>query len=150
MGNRAVITTKDNYENNGIGIYLHWNGGRDSVTAFLTYARMRGFRAPEKDNYGWARLCQVIANFFGGDLSIGIDTCRRLDCDNWDNGTYFIEDWKIVGRADFNRDEEQNEYNLPDAIVEIDACQPVCDQMGEEAIRKWLDEHEDWKDEMNF
>lgn len=26
MGNRAVITTEENFENNGIGIYLHWNG----------------------------------------------------------------------------------------------------------------------------
>ena len=37
MGNRAVITTKENMDNNGIGIYLHWNGGRDSVRAFLKY-----------------------------------------------------------------------------------------------------------------
>ena len=29
MGNRAVIT-KDR-DLNGIGVYLHWNGGRDSV-----------------------------------------------------------------------------------------------------------------------
>lgn len=27
MGNRAVITTSDKK----MGIYLHWNGGRDSV-----------------------------------------------------------------------------------------------------------------------
>ena len=31
MGNRAVITT----EKKDLGIYLHWNGGRDSVEAFL-------------------------------------------------------------------------------------------------------------------
>lgn len=24
MGNRAVITTLQNYNNNGIGVYLHW------------------------------------------------------------------------------------------------------------------------------
>ena len=80
MGNRAVITTKENFDNNGIGVYLHWNGGRDSVNAFLTYCKMKGFRAPEKDNYGWARLVQVIANFFGGSLSIGIDDVCYLDC----------------------------------------------------------------------
>ena len=37
MGNRAVITTKENMYNNGVAIYLHWNGGRDSVEAFLEY-----------------------------------------------------------------------------------------------------------------
>lgn len=68
MGNRAVITTSKDVEvdkSNDIGIYLHWNGGRDSVEAFLTYCRISGFRPPEHDCYGWARLCQVIANFFG-------------------------------------------------------------------------------------
>lgn len=69
MGNRAVITAskdKDIQNSNDIGVYLHWNGGRDSVEAFLTYCKLRKFRAPDKDNYGWARLCQVISNFFGG------------------------------------------------------------------------------------
>jgi hypothetical protein len=37
MGNRAVIT--DNKQR--IGIYLHWNGGRDSVEAFLKYCELR-------------------------------------------------------------------------------------------------------------
>lgn len=30
MGNRAVITTKENWAHGGVGVYLHWNGGRDS------------------------------------------------------------------------------------------------------------------------
>lgn len=64
MGNRAVITTRKDL--NGIGVYLHWNGGRDSVSAFLTYCKLKGFRPPERDNYGWAYLCTTIGNFFGG------------------------------------------------------------------------------------
>ena len=79
MGNRAVITT----EERDLGVYLQWNGGRDSVEAFLEYCRMRGFRPPEADSYGWARLCQVIANFFGADgLSVGI--CRYTDDEDMD------------------------------------------------------------------
>ena len=32
MGNRAVITTQEYLTNpDTIGVYLHWNGGRDSV-----------------------------------------------------------------------------------------------------------------------
>jgi hypothetical protein len=38
MGNRAIITNKDKK----ICIYLHWNGGRDSIEAFLTFCRMKG------------------------------------------------------------------------------------------------------------
>ena len=49
MGNRAVITTKKEWQNDGIGVYLHWNGGRDSVEAFLTYCKMKGYRAPDEE-----------------------------------------------------------------------------------------------------
>lgn len=49
MGNRAIITTKKR----DLGVYLHWNGGRDSVGAFLEYCELRGFRAPDGDTYGW-------------------------------------------------------------------------------------------------
>ena len=134
MGNRAVITTKENFDNNGIGVYLHWNGGRDSVNAFLTYCKMKGYRAPEEDSYGWARLVQVISNFFEGGLSIGIDTVSNLDCNNGDNGVYFIENWKIVDRKYFSGS-EQNEYDLNEMLVAIDEAQPSHEQFGKEYLQ---------------
>ena len=51
MGNRAVITTRKDLKD--IGVYLHWNGGRDSVEGFITYCKIKGYRPPEYDNYGW-------------------------------------------------------------------------------------------------
>lgn len=130
MGNRAVITTRENFENNGIGVYVHWNGGRDSVEAFLQYCKLRGFRCPEHDNYGWARLCQIIANFFDKDgLSVGIDTVNNLDCDNWDNGVYIIEKWKIVGREYF-RGFEQEWHDFRDMLYTIDSRQPEDQKFG--------------------
>jgi hypothetical protein len=120
MGNRAVIATT----NKDLGIYLHWNGGRDSVEAFLAYCERQGYRSPGSDNYGWARLCQVIANFFGGGLCIGIDKYEKLDRDNGDNGVYFIEGWKIVGRK-FAPDYEQQEYDLEEMVEAIGKAQPV-------------------------
>lgn len=140
MGNRAVITTKQgwNSKENNLGVYIHWNGGRDSVEAFLKYCELRGFRKPEEDNYGWARLCQVISNFFGSDgLSVGIDIVSRLDCDNYDNGVYVIENWKIVGRY-FNPSVEQNEYDLLEMLQAIDESQPKDQKMGLEKIRRKL------------
>ena len=134
MGNRAVITASKSISianSNDIGIYLHWNGGRDSVEAFLEYCRRRGFRSPDYDNYGWARLCQVIGNFFGGDTSIGIDKCCNLDCDNYDNGVYVIEGWKIIDRKYFYGS-EQKEYDLEEMIREIDECQPERDRLYKE------------------
>ena len=119
MGNRAVITTRkagfDPANSNAMGVYLHWNGGRDSVEA-------------------WARLCQVIGNYFGGGLSIGIGPCCTLDCDNLDNGTYIIADWEIVGRAYFEG-REQNEYNLNEMLMDIDDAQPVHSQLGKDFFK---------------
>lgn len=137
MGNRAVITTKEGDKNNKIGIYIHWNGGRDSVAGFLKYCKIRGFRTPESDNYGWARLAQVIANFMGGGLSVGIDIVDRLDCNNWDNGVYLIENWEIVGREYFSGI-EQDEYPLLDMVIAIDKRQPKEEQLGEDKIKELL------------
>ena len=133
MGNRAVIITKENFENNGVGVYLHWNGGKDSVQAFLKYCELKGYRSPSQDCYGWARLCQVIGNFFGGSTSIGIDVADRLDCDNWDNGTYIIDGWEIVDRKYFEG-HEQDEYDLNKMLLAIDERQPKREQLGKELI----------------
>lgn len=120
MGNRAVITTKEK----SIGVYLHWNGGRDSVQAFLLYCKLCGFRTPSSDCYGWARLVQVIANYFGSNgLSIGIDKVEYLDCNNYDNGVYIIDGWEIVAREFFDG-REQQQYELWEMLEDIDKSQP--------------------------
>lgn len=143
MGNRAVITTAENFENDGVGVYLHWNGGRDSVEAFLKYCELKGYRSPESDNYGWARLCMVVANYFTyGDcddgLSLGVDKVSNLDCDNFDNGVYIIEDWKIVDRV-YIRGPEQRNYDLQTILLAIDARQPV--KLGAKVIEEAVREH---------
>lgn len=125
MGNRAVLTTSKK----DLGIYLHWNGGRDSVEAFLKYCELQHFRSPEKDFYGWARLGQVISNFFGGSLSIGIGNYYDLDRDNFDNGVYIIKDWEIFGREYF-KGQEQREYDLDKMLKEIDKKQPEHMRLG--------------------
>lgn len=132
MGNRAVITASKalNVQNSSdIGVYLHWNGGRNSVEAFLKYCELKNYRSPDTDNYGWARLCQVIGNYFGGSTSIGIDKCNRLDCDNGDNGTYIISGWKIVDRKYF-RGSEQQGHSLMDMLIDIDSSQPKAERLG--------------------
>ena len=136
MGNRAVITTSKALsvkDSSDIGVYLHWNGGRDSVEAFLLYCKLKGYRTPETDNYGWARLCQVIGNFFGGECSIGIDKCMNLDCDNGDNGTYIIKGWEIVDRKYFKYAEQKN-YDLLEMLKEINKRQPEGERLSEEQL----------------
>lgn len=144
MGNRAVITTDNTSLNvadsDEIGVYLHWNGGRDSVEGFLAYCKLKNYRVPEHDNYGWARLCQVIGNFFGGDTSIGIDRCYNLDCKNNDNGVYIIRNWEIVGRRYYDDAEEQHEYSLIKMLSAIDDAQPAKERVGMEKIRSFVNE----------
>jgi len=129
MGNRAVITTEDKK----IGIYLRWNGGRDSVEPFLAYCKLKGYREPENDCYGWARLCQVIGNYTGGSTSIGIDTLDSLDCNNYDNGMYIIKGWEIVGRMYSHG--EQSHYDFKEMLISIDEAQPENEQLGKEFLQ---------------
>ncbi len=140
MGNRAVITASKSRHVAGskdLGVYLHWNGGRDSVEAFLKYCELLGLRAPDRDNYGYAGLVRVVSNYFADGLSVGIDRCEVLDCDNWDNGVYIIEGWQIVGRQYF-KGREQCTYPLLDMLLDIDQAQPAAIQLGEEKIKAAL------------
>jgi len=125
MGNRAIISTRKEYDNDTLGLYLHWNGGRDSVEGFLAYCDLCGHRSPETDGYGYARLAQVIGNFFGGTLSVGIVSNPRECASGCDNGAYIVENWKIVGREAWGENDiEQNEYDLLDVLQSVNAKQP--------------------------
>ena len=101
MGNRAVITASTNTKN-GLGIYLHWNGGIESVVAFLDVAKQLGYRSPVGDeSYGMARLCGLICLFGGlrNSTGVGINDLSKLDCDNFDNGVFVVgHDWELVDR----------------------------------------------------
>lgn len=127
MGNRAVITSvkKD------LGVYVHWNGGPDSIGAFLDYCSLRGFRPPESDTYGYARLCQVLGNYFGADgLSVGIDTYTTDEqMDPGDNGIYVTEGWAIVERIG-GHDYGSEGYDHDEMLRDIDKSQPEDQQLG--------------------
>lgn len=150
MGNRAVITASKSLDvarSSDLGLYLHWNGGRDSVEAFLTYCRIQGFTAPDvrmdvalaDERARWERLAEVIFNFFDRNSSVDVDSCRRLDCDNWDNGVYVIEGWEIVDRL-YKRNSEQQNYPLREMLLAIDEKQPAEMQLGTERINEALAE----------
>lgn len=130
MGNRAVITGKGRT----VGIYLHWNGSRSSVEAFLRYCELKHFRSCAEDEpYALARLAQVIANFFGGGLSIGIVpyTTDEEMAAGLDNGVYLIDEWRIDGRV-FPHEEfvDEKVANLMRNLHSIDEAQPLAEQLG--------------------
>ncbi|HAI42566.1 MAG TPA: hypothetical protein DCM40_32905 [Maribacter sp.] len=120
MGNRAVITIKENDvpKEDWNSLYLHWNGGRDSVEPFLHVAKLYGIRCNDDSSYAIARLSQLIGNTLGGTLSVGVGAYKCLDTNNWDNGTYIIEDWEIVEREYFEG-KEQQEHNFDELVEQI-------------------------------
>lgn len=139
MGNRAVIATSDMPES--IGIYMHWNGGRDSVEAFLEYCRLKGYEPPKASRgvgRGFARLCQVIGNYFGGTLSLDVDKLYNLDVNNGDNGLYIIDGWKIVGRK-YHDGAEQQIYDLQESLLSIDDAQPEAERIRPYLVAEQID-----------
>lgn len=139
MGNRAIIKGVGT----NIGVYVHWNGGYDSVLAFTQYCKLKGYRSPESDPaYGTARLAQVIGNFFGGRCSVGIKNMSGTTVMTPElvrefylsNGIYEIENWEIVKH--WNPDvialenESHEGYDLIEMLCEIDECQPLQEQLS--------------------
>ena len=143
MGNRAVITTAAQ----DIGVYLHWNGGRDSVEALLAYCEAKEFRSPAHDTYGWARLCQVAGNMIGGGLSLGIGVYDHLDRDNGDNGVYVIggeRGWSIIDRV-YYEGAEQGESDdvqwLYERMRTINRNQPKAEQLPCAVLAEYAVKH---------
>lgn len=131
MGNRAVIKPI----NDNIGVYLHWNGGLDSVTAFLKYCELKGYRdfgGKNADGYGLARFCQVVGNYLGGTTSIGIENISIADADYYDNGIYIIDGWKIVERIGSVTSSEG--YDLTEMLCKIDEAQPAAERLTKKYI----------------
>ena len=139
MGNRAIIKGIGT----NIGVYVHWNGGYDSVLAFTQYCKLKGYRSPDNDPaYGTARLAQVIGNYFGGRCSVGIEnmsgttvmTPELVQEFYLDNGVYEIEKWEIVKHWNSNvialKNESHEGYDLIETLCEIDECQPAQEQLS--------------------
>ena len=139
MGNRAVITTVGATDNT-TGIYVHWNGGVNSIEAFCAYCDMKGFRSPDMDCYGWAYLATVIGNFFEDGLSLGVDRIKSLDTDNGDNGVYFLKGWKIVGRS-YDKPLETDKSKLYEFLLEINSVQGKKIKVSKAEIKRYCKYH---------
>ena len=136
MGNSAIIK----FENRNLGVYLHWNGGYDSVLAFTKYCKLKEYRT---DDYGIARLIQVIGNFFGGALSLGACSMKKrmnselVEKYGLDNGVYELDNnWEIVKHwnPDLVTKEYHEGYDLIEFLCLIDGSMPLKEQLGKDFI----------------
>lgn len=103
MGNRANVVFTANGRISP-AIYLHWNGGPESVYAFVAELDRRGCRADAE--YEAARFVQVAGDFFdsgtygAGTLSLGVvngpkeitpEAIGKVPTDSSDNGFYVLD-----------------------------------------------------------
>lgn len=118
MGNRAVVCF-DEYSDEAVGVYLHWNGGKDSILGLLQATKqIMGDRLGDS-TYGKARFIEAVTVFIDGNLSVGLGQCKELDCDNYDNGVYVVDSqtMQIIGR-EFHSGDEQSDHD-PQEIADI-------------------------------
>lgn len=108
MGNRAFIVFEANSNEKPKGsealpaVYLHWNGGPESIYAILAYTKEL-CRAGDRD-YIPARFVQIVGNYFASNLSLGLSATKREDirelADVGDNGVYVVntDTWEVTQR----------------------------------------------------
>jgi hypothetical protein len=124
MGNRAVISFCTG--KSAPCIYLHWNGGRPSIEAFLKTSKHLGLNQSILDAHDDTRydvqaevmdkIAEMIAKHFF-DCEVGRTVYRETygnsDADNGDNGVYLIDrKLDIIGRV-YNRYPDNEEVNMP-------------------------------------
>lgn len=130
MANSALITTPQRE----LGLYLHRNGGRYSVEAFLRYCNLKRYPSLSGNpRYGFARLAQVASNFFGGRAHVGIVPYTRDEdmLAGIANGIYVVEGWDILHRLlPYPEYEEEQVDDLIRALHAIDRRQPTNEQLG--------------------
>lgn len=128
MGNRAVITFQRHVT--APCIYLHWNGGRESVEAFLEVAKRLNLKGDHRTRMDV--LAEVLAkSFFKTKVGETIyrEDYGKADADNWDNGVYVInDDWEIIDRL-FKRYPDEPDaaktQQIIDAILGDDFCKSL-------------------------
>ncbi|AUI01352.1 hypothetical protein H2C43_07195 [Corynebacterium glutamicum] len=128
MSNNALLVANEA----DIGLYLHWNGGRDSIEAFLAYAAYAQL-PPINENNDWLPpFITVLKNFFGNDGSgVYLEPVNQdyLDGIDYDNGVYMLDDYEITERINPPA-VEQDSHDLHDMLIKIDKAQPPVDQLG--------------------
>lgn len=122
MGNRAVITFSENKASPCI--YLHWNGGRASVEAFIKAAKHLGLQSCYRnttEHQVMDLLAEMIATHFFGS-KIGMNVYRErygsADTDNWDNGVYVLDSNLNIRKRLFKRSGEEVDSEKTFAIFE--------------------------------
>ncbi len=122
MGNRAVITFSQH--KTAPCIYLHWNGGRASVEAFIKSAKHLGLhvcKSEYEEHKVMDLLAEMIATHFF-ETKVGMTVYReqygRADTNNSDNGVYVLDSGLNIRKRLMNGSQEEVDYKKTEAIFE--------------------------------
>lgn len=132
MGNRAFIySANERHNRRTLGVYLHWNGGPDSVVPLIKYCKLRGFRRFDNGGYGLARLVQVMGNFLGGSLSLGVEYARPEHVDTNHEPYRITNDWEIENLDYYKQNDSDypTDEQIRDFMIELNEAQPKSEQM---------------------
>ena len=132
MGNRAFLYPESAKPGKKtLGVYLHWNGGPDSVIPLIRYCKAKRFRK-FSDGYGVARLCQVMGNFFGGTTSLGVEYERPEYVDTNHKPYCITDDWEIKNIDDYRDDDWPTEQQIREFLVALNDSQPREERIPEQ------------------
>lgn len=125
MGNRAVITKLGSEK----GIYLHWNGGMDSVKPIVWFAKHFIFDMEELDAINFVAKCW--------GLDPDYRNASELDCNNYDNGVYIVNNGVIIGRV-YAPSKEQDSYDFDEMVDSLNSAMPKNYRKSREFVLKYL------------
>jgi hypothetical protein len=107
MGNRGTVIFHNGKKEISCAVYLHWNGGADSIYNFIEEGKKRKSLSHSVD-YAAARFIQIVGEFMdeteqgstslgvvNGPKAITIKQLSKVQTDSSDNGLYVfnIADW---------------------------------------------------------
>lgn len=124
MGNRAYIMSK---HNNDVAVYVHWNGGADSIVPLFDFlGRVHpngGFKGDFMDGVAFAQFIQVFSNAFGEATMEQVDgSDKEKLADGIDNGVYVVDGWNIVEKVKGCCESAGHDYD--EMLVYINSRQP--------------------------
>ena len=137
MGNRGTVVFTDGKDRFSPAIYLHWNGGPESVLAFLDELDRRKIRADQ--DYEAARFVAIVAQFFDkdevGGLSLGVvngpasdslEDLAKIYTDLGDNGVYLVN--RTQGRKIRQFSENYDWDETTPTVTMTEVMNPAWDQ----------------------
>ena len=151
MGNRATVIFTDGKKSFSPAVYLHWNGGPESVYGFLEELNRRKARADQE--YECARFIELVGDFFDqdefGSTSLGVtngpksdkpEDLAKVNTDHSDNGFYLVNRTNNHMQVRRFIERHKGDWSKPDSVsFYLDEMSP--EQVEQERLLAYKDNY---------